>query len=97
MVLSSRYDRMRASVNPARDPCRILERVHGFAEIGARGVAVFVVRLRVNPPHLEREFMTLSKDALRHGYRVAHQCLGFFEVLQIVKGRRVVERCLEGI
>ena len=33
---------MRAAVDPARAPHRILERVHGFAEIVERGVVVLV-------------------------------------------------------
>ena len=37
VVLESRYDRMLATVHPTGAPCRILERVHGFAEIGERG------------------------------------------------------------
>ena len=54
----SLYERMRAPVDPARAPCRILERVHGFAEIGERGAVAFVEYLRITPQHLERDLVT---------------------------------------
>ena len=73
--------RMRAAEHAPRGPCRFFERRHGLAEIVERGAGVHVERLRVTPPHPEREIMTLSENASRHGYRFAQQRLGFFEAL----------------
>ena len=80
------YGWMRAAEHAPRGPFRLLESCHGLADIVERAV---VERLRVIPPHLERDIMTLSKNASRHGNHVAQQCLGFFEALQILKGTRV--------
>ena len=41
--------------------------------------------------------MTRPENTLRHGDRFAHQFLGFFEVPQTKKGRRVVVGLGEGI
>ena len=64
----------RRAVRVISSSCR-----HGLAEIIERGAGVFVERLRVAPPHLEREFVTLSYDTLRHGDHFAQQSPGFFE------------------
>ena len=75
---------------------QILERLHGLAEIFQRGVVVHVERACVIRPHLERELMSLTKNASRHGRRFTRQCLGFFEAPQIEKGRRVADRFSNG-
>ena len=69
--------RMRAPKNTTRDPSRVLETRHGFADIVERGTRVVVERHRVNSPHRKRDLISLSENALRHGYRVAQQRLGF--------------------
>ena len=38
----------------------------------------------------------MSDNALRHGNHFAHEFLGFFEVLEITEGIRVIAGCLEG-
>ena len=73
------------------------KRRHGLAEVVEQGGGVAEERHRVNPPHLEREYMPFSENASRHGDRFAQQRLGFFEALQITKGRRVVVGCGEGL
>ena len=60
--------RVRASEHAPRGPFRVLERRHGLAEIVERGGGVHVERRRVSPPHLERDFMSFSENASRHGY-----------------------------
>ena len=65
--------RVRASEQASRDPFRVLERRHGLAEIVGRGCVVEVERLRVNFPHLEREYMPVSENASRYGYCFAQQ------------------------
>ena len=72
-------ERMRATEHTPRDPIRVLERRGGLAEIGERRAVVEAKCPRVSRPHPEREFVTLSEHAPRHGYRFAKQCLGFFE------------------
>ena len=74
-------DRVRATEHAPRDPFRLLECRHGLAEIVERGAGVPVERIRVKRPHSEREIIAFSENALRHGYRFAQQCLGFFEAL----------------
>ena len=69
---------------------KLLEHRHAFAEIVERGTVIRIERRRVIPPHFEREVILLSENAPRCGDRFAPQCLGFFEVLQMSKGRRVV-------
>jgi hypothetical protein len=88
---------MLATKHAARDPFRVLECRHGLAEIVERGVDVIVESFRVIPPHLESESMSFSENASRHGYRLAHQPLGFFEAIQFNKARRVVVGTSEGI
>ncbi len=81
---------MRATEHAPRGPCRLLERRHALAEVVERGGGVPVNRLRVNTPRPEREVITLAKSASRHRHCFAHQCLGFFEALEINKGKSVV-------
>ena len=59
-----RVQRPRASSTPRRS-----------SSVAAR----LVERPRVNPTHLERESMTISKNASRHRHHFAQQRLGFFE------------------
>ena len=73
---------MRAAEYAPRGPLYLLERRHSPAEIVERGTAVFVEHHRVAPPHLEREFMTLAENASCRGYRLAQQCLGFFDTIK---------------
>ena len=80
-VLNIHRERMRVAEHAPRGPFRVLERRHGLAEIVERGTVVLVERPRVNPPHPERDLMTLSENASRHGHHFAQQCLGFFEAL----------------
>ena len=80
-ALNLHCKRVRAAEHAPRDPFRVLERCHGFAEISECGAVGFVERLRVNPPHPERESITLSENASRHGDRFAKQFSGFFEAL----------------
>ena len=54
---------MRAAEHAPRDPSRILERRYGLVEIVQCGVFVIVERLRVTPPHLERQSITFSENA----------------------------------
>ena len=72
---------MRTTEDAPRGLCHIFERRHGCAEIVECGTVVSVERLRVNPPYPERDFMVLSENASRYGYRFAQQRLGFFELL----------------
>ena len=46
---NSRRDRVDAPEDTPRSPFRVLERLHGIAEIIERGVGVLVERLRVKP------------------------------------------------
>ena len=73
--------RVRATQNAPRDPSSVLERRHGLAEIVESGAVVPAERLRVFPPHLEREIMRVPQNTSRHGQRSVYQCLGFFEAL----------------
>ena len=73
MALNTHYERMRTAEHAPPDPFRVLERRLDLAEIGERGGGVVVERLRVTPPHPERELMTIAEDASRHGHRFAQQ------------------------
>ena len=64
---------MRATKHAPRGPFRVLERRHGLAEIVKGGAGVLVERFRVIVPHLERELMTLAKNASCHGYIFTQQ------------------------
>ena len=73
---------MRAAEDASRDPFRVLECLDGLAEIvergaGAQAEAEAAERLRIKPPHPEREFMTISENASRHGHHFEQQRLGF--------------------
>ena len=72
---------MCASKHAPRDPHRVLERLHGLAEIVERRAGVPVERLRVTPPHFVQEVMTFSESPSDDGHRFAYQRLGFFEAL----------------
>ena len=50
-TLISHCDRVRATEYAPRDPCSVLERRHGLAEIVERRAGVEAERLRVNFPH----------------------------------------------
>jgi hypothetical protein len=69
--------RVRAAEHAPRNPCRFLERRHGFAEIAERGAIVSTERQPVAPPHIDRELSTLAEHAPRHRQCIAHQCLHF--------------------
>ena len=53
-ALNPRRDRVRAAEHAPRCPSRVLEHIHGLAEIVERGGRVLVDRPRVKRPHLER-------------------------------------------
>ena len=61
--------RVRAAENAPRDQFDLFERRHGLADIVERGAGVFAERTCVTFPHPERDVMTLSKNASRHGNR----------------------------
>ena len=56
-ALDTPCERVRATEHAPRGPFHVLERRHGLAEIVERGAGVPVERLRVTPPHLQREFV----------------------------------------
>ena len=87
---------MLATEHATTNPPRLLECLHRLAEIVERGDLGVAERRRVNPPHLEREAISLSENSSRHGDRFAQQRFGFFEALFIIKGRRKVAGCREG-
>ena len=78
-VLNPLCERVRATEDAPRGRFHVLEPRHGLAEIVERGVVVPPEHPRVSPPHLEREYITLTKNASRHRNRSADQRLGFFE------------------
>ena len=61
------YEGVRWTEHAPRNPCRILERRHGLAEIIKRGAVVVVERYCVTPPHPERELIIICENASRHG------------------------------
>ena len=65
--------RVRATKHASRSPFRVLEDIHGLAEIVERGGRVRVERPRVTPPHLQRDLISLSEYALRHRDQFAQQ------------------------
>ena len=69
--LNSSRGRVRPTKYAPRDPCRVLERRHGLAEIVERASGVCVERLSVRPAHPERGVITISENAPRHGNRFA--------------------------
>ena len=69
------HERMRGTEHVPRSLFRVLERVHGLAEIVERGAVVFVEAPRVCKFHYKREFSILTNNrvtnnALRQGDRV---------------------------
>ena len=80
-LLKSHCVRVRVTEHAPRGLFRILERIHGLAEIIERGAVVLVERIRIIPPHSERGLGILPEDALRHGQCSAQQRLNFFEAL----------------
>ena len=72
---------MRAAEYLTRDPVRFLERRYGLVEVVKRRAGVREERVRVKRPQLEREDITLFKNASRHGNRSQQQRLGFLEVV----------------
>ena len=58
--LNSLCERVSATEHAPRDPFRRFEDRHGLAKTVERGARVLVERLRVNPPHLDRDVVTLS-------------------------------------
>ena len=71
--------RVRRSEHAPRNPCRVLERCHGLAEIVERGAGVLVERPPESLLQPERDIIALAENASRHGHRFAQQKLGFFE------------------
>ncbi len=72
---------MRAAPHALCDRFNLLARRPGLAELVERGPFVPAARRPENPSQLEREPMSFSENASRHGYRFAQQCPGFFEAL----------------
>ena len=72
---------MPATEHAPRNRLNVLEYRHGLTDILECGAGGCEERLRVIPPHPERELITLAKNALRHGQCFANQRLGFFEAL----------------
>ena len=68
-----RDERVRAAQHAPRDPFRVLERIHGLAEIAERGVGVPVEHPRVSLSHSERGFIVFADNTLRHGYHFQEQ------------------------
>ena len=85
--------RVRAAEHAPRGPCRLFKRRHSSAEIVERGAGVKTDRRRITKSHLERDVMIISENASRHGNHLAQECLGFFDALEVKKGRRVVAGC----
>ena len=78
-MLNRRGEWMRAPEHTPRGPFSLLHRRHGLAEIVERGAAVPAEHRRVDHLHPDRDFMTLTENAPRCGYRFAQQRPGFFE------------------
>ena len=95
--LNPRCDRVRATKHAPCDPARDLERRYRLAEISERGAVVFEERKCVKPPHFKRFYIIFAENASRHGYHFLQQRLDFCEALEIHKGVREVECCLEGV
>ena len=72
-ALNPRCDRVRGAEHASRGPFRVLECLNGLAEIVQSRAVVVVERLRVIPPHPERELSILAENALRHGNHLAQQ------------------------
>ena len=72
-ILNPFCEWVRVTEHAPRDLSSVLERLHSLAEIVVCGGGVPAERLRVSPPHPERDFSILTGHALCHGYRFAHQ------------------------
>ena len=72
-VLNRFCERVHATEHAPRDPFSVLESRHGLAEIVERGAVVQAERPRVNPPHLEREHISLTENTAHHEDFSAHQ------------------------
>ena len=72
-ILDPRCVGVRAAEHAPRDPFCVLERRHGLAEIVKRSATGVDERRHVIRPHPEREVITLSENASRHGNRFAQQ------------------------
>ena len=70
-LLNYRRRWVRATQHAPRDPFSVLESRHGLAEIVEHASVGFAERPRVIRPHHEREIMTITKNASRHGCRSA--------------------------
>ena len=75
--LNSRRERVCAAEHAPRGRFYLLERRHALADIVECGAVGPAECVRVIPPHPEREFVTLSENASRHGCRCLKKCLGF--------------------
>ena len=64
---------MRTSEHAPRDPCSLIERRHGLAEIVERGANVTTERIGVNLLHRERESIILSENTARDWDSFAQQ------------------------
>jgi len=73
-------ERVRAAEDASRDPFRVLACRHGFAEIVECGGVVLVERPRVNPSHLEGEFiiddLREAVTTLEDSQRIARRVFG---------------------
>ena len=72
ILLNPDCDRVRGTKHATTYPFRVFERRHGLADIVERGAVVFGERDRRNPPQSEREYITITEDTLRDGYRFAN-------------------------
>ena len=85
VVLNPCCERVRATKHAPREPFRVIKRRRGLAEIVERGAGVHVERHRVNCPRPEREIMTFSENASRHGHRFAQHRFGLFNFKALMK------------
>ena len=76
IVLNPLCEWMRATEHAPRDPCRILERRYGLAEIIERGAVDLAERLRVNRPHHEHAIILFEALHANEGIR---SVVGFVE------------------
>ena len=63
VVFNTTYNRMLATKHAPGGAFRILERLHGLADIVESGAAVLVDRLRIIHPNQERDIITFSDNA----------------------------------
>ena len=72
-VLKFRCERVRATEHATRGPFRLLERIHGLADIVEGGAIDSTERDRVIPPQPEHDDMTLPENASRRRNPFAQQ------------------------